>query len=277
MLDAVTKGYLAAHPHSAARVLARLNNRDAGAAFGAMPRQLAAQVLEHMAPVSAAQTLLALPSAIASEVLTRATLPTAVAALRTLGPTQVQSLLKQIPRPKAARIRLRLRFSEWAVGAFVDDDVLTLSPEHRVGDALRLYRGTGHRTGQTLAVVDTGRRLVGVVDLLELLNSPDRRIVRHMMQPATHVLSARTALQAVVDHPAWATHDNLPVISRQGLFQGVLRRSKVLEQETHAIKDTIERNEMVATRAALADIFWLAIGALFVSAGRPDDQDAGDI
>ncbi|MGD8956794.1 MAG: hypothetical protein PVJ03_05620 [Chromatiaceae bacterium] len=92
-----------------------------------------------------------------------------------------------------------------------------------------------------------------------------------------HVLSARTALQAVVDHPAWATHDNLPVISRQGLFQGVLRRSKVLEQETHAIKDTIERNETVTTRAALADIFWLAIGALFVSPGRPDDQDAGDI
>ena len=276
MLDAVTKGYLTAHPGSAARTLARLNKRDAAAAFSVMPHQLAAQVLQHMAPVSAAQTLMALPQGIAGEILARTSLPAAVAALRTLDTTQVQVLLKQVPRPKAARIRLRLRFSEWVVGAFVDDDVLTLSPEHRVGDALRLYRETGHRTGQGIAVVDTGRRLIGVVDLLELLNSPDRRVIRHLMQPPAHVLSARAAVQSVVDHPAWVTHDSLPVISRNGLFQGVLRRSRVLEQETHAIKDIVDRSELVTTRAALADIFWLALGALFVSPGRPDDRESRD-
>jgi Mg/Co/Ni transporter MgtE len=229
-----------------------------------------------MAPASAAQTLMALPPSIAGDILQRATLPAAVAALRTLNTSQVSGLLKQMSKPKAARIRLRLRFSEWAIAGFVDDDVLTLSPEHRVGDALRLYRGSGHRTGQVIAVIDDSRRLIGVVDLLELLKSPDRRVVRELMQPPNPALSARVALQTVVKHPAWATHDSLPVISRNGFFQGVLRRSRVVEQETHSIRHVAEANELVTTRAALADIFWLALGALFVSPGKTNDRDGQD-
>ncbi len=274
MLDAVTKGYLAAHPTSAARTLATLDQRDAAEAFSAMPRQLAARVLECMASASAARCLTALPPKVASEILDRTSLTAAVASLRQSNQKERQELLRRLPRPKAAQIRLRLRFSEWVIGAFVTDDVLTLSPDHRVGDALRLFRATGHRTGQTIAVVDSNRTLVGVVDLCEILGSPDRRVIRGLMQPLSHVLSARATLQTVVNHPAWMTHDSLPVVNRNGVFQGVLRRSDVMQEDAHLINEIVERNELVTTRTALADIFWLAVGALFISPGRDDEHGA---
>ena len=276
MLDAVTKGFLALHPDSAARTLARIDRRDAAEAFGAMPRQLAGQVLACMAPASAARCLKAMPVSVAAEVLGRTALPAAVSALRLLESKQVHVILRELPRSRAAQIRLRLRFSEWVIGAFVEDDVLTLSPNHRVGDALRLVRNSGQRTSQTIAVVDSSRRLVGLVDLCDLLNNSDRRSVRHVMQPVVHVLNARAAVQTVSGHPAWMTHDSLPVVNRNGIFQGVLRRARVMEEEAHVLNEIADRNELITTRSALADIFWLAVGALFIGSERSEERSAQD-
>jgi magnesium transporter len=276
MLDAVTKGYIALHPESAARTLARIDRHDAAEAFGAMPRQLAAQVLAHMTPASAAGCLKVMPAAITGEIITRTPLPATVAALRLLDEQKVNGILREIQRPKAARIRLRLRFSEWVVGAFVEDDVLTLSPNQRVGDALRLLRGSGQRSSQSIAVIDAGRRLVGMVDLCELLNRSDRQSIREVMKPAVHVLNARAAIQTVAGHPAWMSHDSLPVINRNGIFQGVLYRSRVMEEEAHILSEIVERNELITTRTALADIFWLAVGALFIGSERTDEQSGQD-
>ena len=276
MLDAVTKGYLALHPESAARTLARIDRSDAAEAFGAMPRQLAAQVLGQMAPASAARCLAVMPPEIAGEILTRTALPAAVAALRLLDDRQTQLILSEMPRPKAARVRLRLRFPEWVVGAFVEDDVMTLSPEYRVDDAMRMLRSGGQRSSQTLPVIDANRRLVGMVDICDMLNSSDRRSIRHVMQPAVHVLNARAPVQTVTGHPAWMHHDSLPVINRNGIFQGLLYRSRVKEEEAQIMNEIVERNELMTTRSALADIFWLAVGALFIGRGRANEQGTQD-
>lgn len=276
MLDPVTKSYLSLHPESAARTLARIDRQDAAEAFNAMPRPLAATVLAAMAPASAARCLTALPPVVTGEILNRTPLPAAVAALRVVEARKLNGILAHVTRPKAARIRLRLRFSEWVIGAFVEDDVTTLLPGQRVGDVLRVLRGAGRPTGQTLPVVDAQRRLVGIVDLCELLSSSDRRIIRHMMHPVAHVLNARAALQTVTNHPAWMENDSLPVVNRNGIFQGVLRRSRVHQEEAQLMNEIVERNELMTTRAALADIFWLAVGALFVTPRRTEQRSEQD-
>ncbi len=276
MLDAVTKGFIALHPAAAARTMARLGERDIEAIFSAMPRQLAAKVLEHMAPGSASRCLLQLPPATASEILARTPLLAAVAALRLMNNKQVQGLLELLPRPLAARLRLRLRFSETVIGAFVDEDVLTLSPEHRVADALRYYRHSGQHTGQTIAVLGDHRQLVGVVDLGDILGATDRRLIHNLMRHPKVVLNARAPLQTVSNHPAWLTHDNLPVVNRNGVFQGVLRRARVMEEGENLLAEVNERNELVTTRAALADIFWMAVGALFVGNPHQSGRNAGE-
>lgn len=276
MLDAVTKGYVALHPAAAARTLARLDGHDIEAIFSAMPHHLAGKVLEQMAPGSASRCLLLLPTPRAGEILARTPFLAALAALRLMPKPQVQGLLATLPRPLAARLRLRLRFSETVIGAFVDEDVLTLSPEHRVGDALRFFRRSGQRTGQSIAVLDHHRHLLGVAELADILGAPDRRLIQNLMRPAQTVLSARAALQSVADHPAWLQHDSLPVINRNGVFQGVLRRSRVMQEGQNLLAESSGRNEQMTTRAALADIFWMAVGALFVGEPGRNDRQAQD-
>ena len=265
MLDALTKGYLTLHPAAAARTLARLDVRDLKAIFQAMPRPLAASVLEHMTPGSIARCLGHLQTKVAAEILVRISSLTAVTALRLMNADQVKVLFSAMPRPAAARLRLRLRYPETLIGSYVDAEALTLSVDQRVGDALRLVRRLGQHAGHTLCVLDDQRRLVGVVDLCDLLGERDRSTLQRVLRPAPVVLNARAALQTVTNHPAWLTHDSLPVVNREGLFQGVLARSRVMTEEQHLLTEVAERNELSTTRAALADIFWLGVAALFTA------------
>jgi Mg/Co/Ni transporter MgtE len=276
VIDPLTKGYLSLRPAAAARTLSRLDNQDIKALMEAMPRQLAANVLEQMTPGTAARCLAQLTPKLGGEILARIPVPAATAALRQLQRERLKALLATLPRPTAARLRLRLRYSETVIGAYVDADVVTFTPEHRVGDALRLFRRAGQRTGQTVYVLDDRRHLVGTVDLSDLLGQRDRSLLQRAMRPVGLVLSARGAIQTVTDHPAWLTHDNLPVVDRSGLFQGVLWRAKVMEEERELLSEVAERNEQATTRAALADIFWMGVGALLIGNSDPASRDKRD-
>ena len=80
----------------------------------------------------------------------------------------------------------------------------------------------------------------------------------------------------MTNHPAWLTHDSLPVVNRDDVFLGVLQRSKVMEGEQELLTEVAERNELATTRAALADIFWIGVGALFVSDAGPAGETKGE-
>jgi len=267
VLDALTKGYLSRYPAAAARTLSRLEDRDLAAIFEATPRQLGANVLQHMAPGSAARCLGQLQTGTAVDILARLPAATGAGVLRLLGRDQVKALLSGMPRPAAARLRLRLRYPDTVIGSFVNGEVLTLQPEHRVGDALRLLRRGSQRPGNTLYVLDERRHLMGVVELGDILGQRDRTLIQHLIRPAPLVLSARAALLTVANHPLWLTHDSLPVVDRAGVFQGVLPRSKVVEEEQQLLAGVADRNELSTTRAALADIFWLGMAALLTGGG----------
>jgi magnesium transporter len=262
--DPLTKGYITMRPAAAARTLARLDSRDSKAIFEVMPRHLAANVLVHMTPSSGGRCVAQLTPKAGGEILARMPVLAAVAILRLLKPEQRKGLLAEMPRHTAARLRLRLRYSETVIGAFVDADVVTFTRDLRVGDALRLYRRTSQPSGQLIYVLDQNRHLAGVVDLSDLLSESDRSVIQRVMRPASVVLNARAALQTVADHPAWLTHDSLPVVNRDYVFQGVLRRSKVTQGEEELLSGVADRNELATTRSALADVFWMGVGALFV-------------
>ncbi|MGD8590987.1 MAG: hypothetical protein PVG22_19345, partial [Chromatiales bacterium] len=111
MIDPLTKGYLSLRPASAARTLSHLDSRDIKAIFEAMPQQLAANVLEQMSPGTAARCLAQLAPRIGGEILSRVPAPVATAILRQMQRERMKALLATLPRPTAARLRLRLRYS----------------------------------------------------------------------------------------------------------------------------------------------------------------------
>jgi Mg/Co/Ni transporter MgtE len=272
-LDLVTKGYITQRPAEAARTLLRLDGRDIKAVFEALPRQMAASLLEHMAPSSAVLCLGHLPNKTIAEILTHMPVLSALAVLRLLNREQAKELLTLMPRPVAAQLRLRLRYTSAVVGAFVDTDVVTFHPDQSVADALRQFRREGKRTGHTIHVLNEMRQVAGVVHLSDLVSARDRSRINKIMRAGPAEIHAGAALETATNHPAWLTHDSLPVINRSGVFQGVLRRSKIMEEEQQLINELAEQNELATTREALADIFWIAVGALFFSSAHSTERN----
>ena len=272
MLDPLTKGYLTLHPDAAAHTLLQLKESDLRDILEAMPRALAATVLDQMAPAAAGRCLAHLSNRSISEIVAHMPLPTSVALLRHMQSDQVRELLERMPRMLALRLRLGLRYAESLVGGYVDVDAVTFSPAHHVGDALRLYRREGQRTGHTIYVLDQQRALAGEVHLDDLLSARDRTLVSRIMRPVAAVLSARASLQSVARHPAWLTNDCLPVISRGGTYLGVLMRDKAIAKHEELIGTVVDQSETAITRAALADILWMSVGALLMG-GTSADAD----
>jgi magnesium transporter len=125
--------------------------------------------------------------------------------------------------------------------------------------------------------LDERRHLAGVLDLAELIAARDRALLQRLMRPAGAVLNVRAALHTVTNHPAWLTHESLPVINRDGVFQGVLERSRVTKEETQLPAEIAEVNELKATRTALADIFWMGVGAFLAGDKGPVERNKKDL
>ncbi len=269
MLDSVTKGYLSLRPASAAQTLVRLDDADIRAIFEALTPQLAVKVLEHMAPGSAARCLQLLPRKNIASILAHTPMQIALASLRLMNSKHVNEILGYMPTSRAAALRVRLRYTKMVVGAFVDSDVVTFSWDQHVSDALRLFRREGRRTGNAIIVLNEQHHVAGVVNLSDLLANRDRLPLRQILRPAVSVLQDRAGIQSVRDLPAWRLYENLPVVNRNGVFQGVLRRSKVMHNDIQESLEVNEQSETQATSSALADIFWTVFGSiLFLSNDR---------
>ena len=276
MIDPITRGYLTMLPQDAANTLQRLDERDRRDILDAMPRSVAGNLLEQMASAAASNCLAQLTSKTASEILALMPLPAVVSILRHLQSEQVRDLLGYMPRTLAMRMRLGLRYAESLVGAFVDVNAVTFSPEQSVGDALRLYRRNGKHTGQSVFVLEQQRYLAGAVYLDDLLSEKDRSTIRRIMQPAPVVLSARATLQSITHHPAWLTHDSLPVVNRDDVYQGVLRRERLAPKQQELINTVSDNTEIASTRAALADILWMAVGAMLIGGAGEKSRNEED-
>lgn len=272
MLDLLTAGYMELHPEGAARALARLDEREIAAFLGESPPRLAADVLAHMPPPLAARSLQRMLPDTAVRIVPRIPTEAAAEALRAMDRARMRELLAALPRTASARLRIRLRYPEGSIGSVVDADVFTLAQDMLVGEAVRATRRTPDRLGHALYVLDGRRRLKGVVDVCELLAGKDRLAVARMMSPPPVVLHARTSVHSVENHPAWLRSDALPVVTRAGVFQGVLPRTAVVREESALIAEVAQQQQATATQSALSDVFWLAVAALFVS--QPSQKES---
>jgi magnesium transporter len=269
MLDPIASSYLALYPREAAHTLSRVENEELLALLEDLPADIAAGVLEHLAPGSARFCLEGLPEETAADILARMATAPAAERLRAMARPRVQTLLARLPRLSATRLRIRMRHPEGTVGSLVDTDVLTLTQDLKVSEALRLTRSSRDRVLHELYVLDDRGRLKGVAELPELLAEKDRAPITRVTHRVPYLLFARASLRSAEDHPAWSTREHLPVVDREGVFQGVLARTLLHDEERGVHPEQTDAEDLAITQRALADVLWLALSPLF---GSPSEH-----
>ncbi|MEV6120443.1 magnesium transporter [Streptomyces sp. NPDC052077] len=218
-------------PHVIADELARMDAVTAGVAFRLLPKDRALEVFEELEPVDQQPILEGLRDRSFRDLI------------EGMGPDDRARMLREAPAKVVKRVlgglslherrmtSALLGYPEGSVGRCMTPEVVALPQALTVAQALRTVRAKGREaeTVYTLPVVDSGRRLTGVVELRELvLNASDTMVCDLVVtEPACAYAtdSAESAARLMQE-----TNDlNLPVVDSEDRLVGLLTIDDAVE------------------------------------------------
>jgi len=239
------------HPGRATTVLERLDESEAVRVLGTCPVSSAAAVVACLSPPYATAVLGGVKSERAGRILGALPVDTAARLVRRT-PKDVQTALLAHVDPKHANsIRAVLRFPEGSAGALMGPDVLALPSELNARDALERVRKGAELARYNLYVVDQEQRLVGALNLRELLLARRSTPLTDLMTRNPHRVVATADRASVLANPGWKAVHALPVVDEAGVFLGAIRYRVLrhLEEELLAA-----RTDDFDTSAALGQV-----------------------
>lgn len=261
LLNAFTE----AHPAEVARALELPSGADAAEVMEALPFDRLAQLLPWLAPPLAASSLALVEANKAAAALSATRHDVAAAILRAMGPEPRSRVVESLSPAARKATKDLLRFSQDTAGALMDPQALAVAETVSAGDALNRLRRTAKHALHYVYVVSEDQRLVGVVNLPELVAArPDQLLGLIAVRPVQSV-SARATSQAILAHPAWKQFHALPVVESGGRFVGVLRYASIRKLEERML-DTGLQDHAAQTAAALGELYGLGLRGLVESA-----------
>ena len=260
------------HPDRAAGVLERLGVEDATHLLSRVAPPGAAAVLKRMSPQLAAAALDASDAKRVADVLEALPLDVASRLARRLSPERQAEVLEKVGARLARALRSLSRFPEGSAGALMDPNVLALPEDLTAKEALDLIRETPENARYNLYVVDREQRLVGVVNLREILIARPRSRLADFMVRQPKQLDARADRSVVIGHPGWREVHSLPVVDEQGCYLGAIRYRTLRELEDELLGG---KAEDVSVREALGQLFAAGAGGLLDALTTPDAPRTG--
>jgi magnesium transporter len=270
----VVDHYAMTHPEDVARRLERLDVDDAGLVVAALPPGSAAALLPHVAQSHAARILTALPAEAAAAVTGAMPIDLAASLLRRVEPPVVTRILTALPNERSRSLGALLAHEPLAAGGVMDPEVFTLPLAISVAAARDLMASNAEHLYYYVYVVNADHRLVGVLDIAELLQADGHAPLRTVVPLHVTWLSADAPLASVFAHPGWRTFDALPVVDHDGRFLGVLRHRRMRQLQEEDMPASGD-DRAVRTVMALGEVYWLGLcGLLQGIASTASESDA---
>ena len=250
------------HPAEVASALAAMSHREAALVLGDLAPAAAASLLHYLPSLSAALALEQLSTEDAAAILTAVRPDIAASILRATPSERQAAVVKCFPARRQAVIANLLIYAEDTAGALMDPQVITAFEQEPVHQVLaRLQHNPAHALYYLYVVADD-QRLVGVVNMRELMGArPDASLASVCTRRVASIAASAT-WQTVVEHPAWGSVHALPVVDTAGQFVGVLRyeTARALERWRASAAQT---DSGLQTASALGELFGLGLRGVF--------------
>ncbi|WP_431971856.1 magnesium transporter [Nocardia sp. bgisy134] len=230
-------------PHFIADQLARMDAVQAGMAFRLLDKDLALAVFEELDPVDQQQILQGLRDQSFRE-LVEGMAPDDRARMLREAPAKVAKKVLAGLSPRERRMTAALLgYPEGSAGQYMTPEVVALPRDLTVAAALAMVRakGSSAETVYTLPVVDSGRRLTGVVELRELvLAGPDTMVSELVVTEPAFARATDSAEKAA--RLMRETNDiNLPVVDSEDRLVGLLTIDDAVEVIEAADSEDVAR------------------------------------
>lgn len=259
--------FLRTHPEDAARVLERFDPAESASLLAASPSIVAAAIVEHMVLTSAASCIAAMNEDRAAAVLGEMSLDQSAALLRRVPTDVAERIIERAPRNVVtAALRMLVAYPEGTAGALVDPTILTLPVDLSCAEALDRVRREPKNAIYYLYVVDREQRLVGVLNLRELMLADGTQQLAKAMHSTVARLRSDAGEDEILAHPGWREYHALPVVDENGRFVGAIRY-ETLRRLEHGRSDVAAINPLVATAMSFGEMYWFSLRGVIGGVG----------
>jgi magnesium transporter len=259
--------FAADHPEDAAAALEQLSFPDAAALLVELDAGDAAQLIAHLSAALAVDCLKTMPDGMVASLLGELPIDLAARILMRADDETRQRWLAVLPAERAEFLRRKLRYPPGTAGALVDPLVLALPEDLSVAEAQKQLRRSPERAYYYVYVVDRDQRLVGALDIRELLLANTKDTLGAVMHRDVARISAHADVAAVAAHAGWRDLDALPVVDAAGLFFGIIRHRTMRQLSAPGAG----RQPVMQTLVSLGELYWTGLSAFLtgVSAVGP--------
>jgi magnesium transporter len=238
--------FIDADPHQAALALESLDADDAARVVRALPPSAVTQALSVCRPQFAGSILDRVDPELATGLLALADPDDAAEAFRAMTEAARMNVLSRLTPERRRELLERLAYPEHSAGRLMRTDVLSFSKDARVRDVvtrLRAAAAAGSRAQpHTYAyVVGPDRRLLGVLNMRDLLLADDEARVETIMRTDVISVPAHVDREELVNAPGLGNFLSIPVIDAQGRLLGAVLTADLLETSQEEATEDLQR------------------------------------
>lgn len=231
--------FSAIHPAELADIMEELGIRDRKAFFDALPPESAAEALEEVTP-ELQRTLISQeePGRVA-DILEEMPSMEAADVLRDLYQPDAQTIINNLDAATAADVKMHLAHGNECAGGIMATSCLEAAPGETAGAVLARVR---HRAEEAelfayVYVLDSERRLLGVVTLRHLLQAPVETIMAELMTADPVTVTPETDLHDVGKLFTKYAFQAIPVVATEQRFVGAVRLKSIVTERAQLLKD----------------------------------------
>lgn len=217
------------YPAEATQRLEDLPIAEILAILAALPVDDTLGVWERLSPEVGRQLLKEMDEQLATMVIDRLDPACSALLLRGLEGEHSERLLGRLAPPVAAELRRVLAYPPDCAGALMDSRIFYFHPDMSVNEALAKLRGQRQRGFRLVFIVDTERRLVGMVEIQDLaLAETDTRLLK-LMRRIPAVVNELASQEEIVELLDRYNLTDLPVADFDERFIGVVRHHALMD------------------------------------------------
>ena len=228
-LTSLVRSFVETHPEGAAHALEALDPAEAARVLAMLPAKVVGPVVERLTPYGAGAVFALLTPEQTQALLAEMTLRQAALVLQHFDDERRESALAQLPAAQASTLRQLLRFSEETAGGIMEPQVTSIAVDLSAHEAIQVLRRAPRQTLYYLYVTDRDGKLVGVLQMRDLLLAQPSDPVSSLISHSIFTIPATMDREEVTTLMRQQRFLAVPVVDEEGRLLGVVRYDRALD------------------------------------------------
>lgn len=235
--------YFETDPVGAAHHLETMSEEEAVSILKTLPPRLSAEVVHHLPESFTAILLRHLPPDIFKDIVERLDAQQCTTIFLHLPSEKRYQLLGLLDEGKKKEIRELLTYPEDSAGRVMTTDFIAFHSALKVKDAIHKIRQLAQRGAPAsyIYVVDKDNHLVGVMNMRDMMLSPDEARLESVMRKEVFAVNCVMDRERVAEELSSRRYFAVPVVDAENRLLGVVKAEQLLEDVQEEATEDIQK------------------------------------